>query len=194
MRANWPETPFILLLEGPEEEAVAESERLGAADFVLLENTTRLVFAVKCALEERKLRKENARLQLKLQYSEKCLQDLVEHSVYGIFHAGMDGKFVSANETLQKILVCSNFDELQQLNLAELDPPALAVLDVVMPNMGGAAAAELLRRDPALPVLFTSGFSENANTAVAGAPGSHYLQKPYSPTSLASMIREILDS
>jgi two-component system, cell cycle sensor histidine kinase and response regulator CckA len=86
-------------------------------------------------------------------------------------------------------------DGNQALHLAELQPPALAVLDVVMPHMGGAAtAAELLRRTPGLPILFTSGFSENANNAVAQVPGSHYLQKPYSPTSLAGTIREILDA
>ena len=85
-------------------------------------------------------------------------------------------------------------DGKQALHLADLEPPALAVLDVVMPQMGGAATAtELLRRNPKLPILFTSGFSENANNAQAHVPGSHYLQKPYSPTSLASMIREILD-
>ena len=85
-------------------------------------------------------------------------------------------------------------DGKQALHLAELQPPALAVLDVVMPHMGGAAtAAELLRRMPGLPILFTSGFSENANHTVAQVPGSRYLQKPYSPTSLASTIREILD-
>jgi len=82
----------------------------------------------------------------------------------------------------------------QALRLAELQPPALAVLDVVMPVMGGASTAcELLRRFPGLPVLFTSGFSENANNAMAQVPASHYLQKPYSRTSLASTIREILD-
>jgi hypothetical protein len=42
-------------------------------------------------------------------------------------------------------------------------------------------------------ILFTSGFSENANHAVGQVPGSHYLQKPYGPTSLASTIREILE-
>jgi len=86
-------------------------------------------------------------------------------------------------------------DGKQALHLAELEPPALAVLDVVMPQLGGAAtAAELLRRNPAIPIIFTSGFSENANNAVSQVPGSHYLQKPYSPTSLASAIREILDA
>jgi PAS domain S-box-containing protein len=85
-------------------------------------------------------------------------------------------------------------DGRQALHLAELERPALAVLDVVMPHLGGAATAgQLLQRFPGLPILFTSGFSENANTAVAQVPGSHYLQKPYSPASLAGMIRDILD-
>ena len=85
-------------------------------------------------------------------------------------------------------------DGRQALRLAELERPDLAVLDVVMPHMGGAATAtQLLQSMPGLPILFTSGFSENANNAVAQVPGSHYLQKPYGPTSLASTIRDILD-
>jgi CheY-like chemotaxis protein len=86
-------------------------------------------------------------------------------------------------------------DGRQALRLAELERPDMAVLDVVMPHMGGAAtAAQLLQQMPGLPILFTSGFSENANSAVAQVPSSRYLQKPYGPTSLASTIREILDS
>lgn len=86
-------------------------------------------------------------------------------------------------------------DGRQALRLAELEQPDLAVLDVVMPHMGGAATAiQLLQHMPGLPILFTSGFSENANNAVAQVPGSHYLQKPYGPTSLASTIRDILES
>ncbi|HUL34157.1 MAG TPA: response regulator [Candidatus Eisenbacteria bacterium] len=86
-------------------------------------------------------------------------------------------------------------DGKQALHLADLEFPALAVLDVVMPHMGGAAtAAELLRRNEKIPILFTSGFSEKADQTAARIPGSHYLQKPYSPTSLASTIREILDT
>lgn len=86
-------------------------------------------------------------------------------------------------------------DGRQALRLAELERPDMAVLDVVMPHMGGATtAAQLLEQLPGLPILFTSGFSENANSAVAQVPSSRYLQKPYGPTSLASTIREILDS
>jgi len=52
----------------------------------------------------------------------------------------------------------------QALRLAELERPDLAVLDVVMPHMGGAATATQLRQKPGLSILFTSGFSENATT------------------------------
>jgi len=119
LKVNWPDMPFILLLEGPEEGAVVEGESLGAADFVWMDNATRLVFSVKRALAERNLRAENAQLHAKLRENEKRVQDLVERAAYGIFHAGRDGQFVSANETLQKILACSNFEELQKLNLAK---------------------------------------------------------------------------
>jgi CheY-like chemotaxis protein len=65
-------------------------------------------------------------------------------------------------------------DGRQALRLAELERPDLAVLDVVMPPMGGAATAmQLLQHIPGLPILFTSGFPENANNAVAQVPGSH---------------------
>ena len=86
-------------------------------------------------------------------------------------------------------------DGRQALRLAELERPDMAVLYVVMPHMGGAAtAAQLLQQMPGLPILFTSGFSENAISAVAQVPSSRYLQKPYGPTSPASTTREILDS
>lgn len=63
-----------------------------------------------------------------------------------------------------------------------------------MPHLAGVATAvQLLQRMPGLPILFTSGFSENSNDAVAQVPGSHYLQKPYGPTSLAIIIQGILD-
>jgi len=44
-----------------------------------------------------------------------------------------------------------------------------------------------------LPILFTSGYSENKDSATAQMPNSYYLQKPYSPTALARAVRKILD-
>ena len=80
----------------------------------------------------------------------------------------------------------------QALRLCDLEAPSLAILDLVMPRMGGLATAQrLLRKFPDLPIMFTSGYSESFGPALAEIPGARYLQKPYSPTALARLIREI---
>jgi two-component system, cell cycle sensor histidine kinase and response regulator CckA len=82
----------------------------------------------------------------------------------------------------------------EALQLCEQETPALVVLDVVMPRMGGTATATHLRnRFPNLPILFTSGYSKSKDASVSQLSNSSCLQKPYSPTSLGRAIRKILD-
>jgi PAS domain S-box-containing protein len=91
-----------------------------------------------------------------------------------------------------RVLSAANGEEA--LQLCEQETPALAILDLVMPRMGGAASAtQLRRRFPNLPILFTSGYSESPDATVSQLSNSSYLQKPYSPTSLGRAIRKILD-
>jgi CheY-like chemotaxis protein len=86
-------------------------------------------------------------------------------------------------------------DGEQAMRLCEEERPSLAILDVVMPHLGGpATAAQLLARYPDLPILFTSGYTESSRLGVSQSPDSRYLQKPYSPTTLGRTIREILGS
>jgi len=67
-------------------------------------------------------------------------------------------------------------------------------LDVIMPKMGGAAAAaKLAGRFPNLRIVFTSGYSSEGERAPASGEKTRYLQKPYSPTTLGRLIRESLD-
>jgi len=80
------------------------------------------------------------------------------------------------------------------LRLCEQETPALAILDVIMPKMGGAAAAaKLAGRFPNLPIVFTSGYSPEAGRTPVAGEKTQYLQKPYSPTALGRLIRESLD-
>ncbi|MCC6153796.1 MAG: PAS domain S-box protein [Candidatus Hydrogenedentes bacterium] len=74
-------------------------------------------------------------------------------------------------------------------------PLHLVVTDVVMPNLGGPAMAVQLRaRFPAVKVLFTSGYTDDAvirhGLLNANVP---FLQKPYSPLALATRVRQLLD-
>jgi two-component system, cell cycle sensor histidine kinase and response regulator CckA len=90
-----------------------------------------------------------------------------------------------------RVLSAANGEEA--LRLAEHERPALAILDVIMPKMGGSAAAgQLAQRYPGVRVVFTSGYSSESEMVPEGTTG-RYLQKPYSPTTLARLVREILD-
>jgi CheY-like chemotaxis protein len=73
----------------------------------------------------------------------------------------------------------------------------LLFTDVVMPGgMNGRQLADAATaRYPALKVLYTSGYSQNA--VVHGGrvdPGVHLLSKPYRLNELATAVRSVLDS
>ena len=72
---------------------------------------------------------------------------------------------------------------------------AMAVLDVVMPKMGGKQAYdEMAKISPVLKVLFLSGYSANAiHDSFVLHPGIPFLQKPFGPDALARKVREVLD-
>ncbi len=73
---------------------------------------------------------------------------------------------------------------------------SLLISDVVMPNMGGRELAEkLLQEQPAVKVLYMSGYTDDSIVlhGVLGE-GINYLEKPFSPESLARRVREVLDA
>ncbi len=71
----------------------------------------------------------------------------------------------------------------------------LLVSDLVMPVMGGAeAAARIVASRPGLPVLFLSGFSEDALSGRGAMPeGGRLLTKPFSIQQLAIAARQAID-
>ena len=71
----------------------------------------------------------------------------------------------------------------------------LLVTDVVMPQIDGRTVAAALReRIPGLRVLFISGHAERVLThGGILEPGIEFLSKPFTPSSLLTKVREMLD-
>ena len=87
--------------------------------------------------------------------------------------------------------VLSAVDGEEALRLCESETPALAILDVVMPKMSGPeTAAKLAERFEKLPFLFTSGYAQESRDLEREG---RFLQKPYSPSALSRVVREMLD-
>ncbi len=87
-------------------------------------------------------------------------------------------------------------DGVEAIALFEAHPEiSIAVLDVVMPRMGGKEALDVIRRlRPELAALFTSGYStDRIHESFVLLPGIEFLPKPYGPASLARRVREVLD-
>jgi two-component system cell cycle sensor histidine kinase/response regulator CckA len=85
----------------------------------------------------------------------------------------------------------------QALELDHLFPGPVDLLlsDVVMPHMPGRQLAEtLVGRRPRMKVLFMSGYTENSivHHGILDKDVS-FLQKPFTPDTLARKVREVLD-
>src|SRR5579872_298622 len=80
--------------------------------------------------------------------------------------------------------------------LQKLPPCDLLLTDVVMPGLRGPQIAECVARQwPRIKVLYMSGYTTNAivHQGVLDE-GVCFLQKPFSPDSLVTKVREVLDA
>jgi PAS domain S-box-containing protein len=71
----------------------------------------------------------------------------------------------------------------------------LVLTDVVMPVMGGPELVENLSRlKPDARIIYMSGYTEDAIVHKGVLePGTHFIQKPFTPVSLMQKVREVLD-
>jgi PAS domain S-box-containing protein len=80
-----------------------------------------------------------------------------------------------------------------QTAAAHSAPIHLLITDRVMPRMSGSQLADALARiHPETRTLVISGYADHAMPGLA-AHGAELLQKPFSPTTLARKVREVLD-
>ncbi len=95
-----------------------------------------------------------------------------------------------------RILAAENGEEALKVGKEHEGPIHLMITDVVMPKMGGKEAADRLQPFyPRMKVIYMSGYTDNAivHHGVL-APGLNFLEKPFTPESLARKVREALDA
>ncbi len=69
----------------------------------------------------------------------------------------------------------------------------IVVSDVVMPSMDGPAMAREIRKlVPAIPVIFMSGYAEEALRRDIDLPGMHFLAKPFSVQQIGDKVADVL--
>ena len=92
------------------------------------------------------------------------------------------------------VMVASTGEEALRVIEAHADVIDLALLDVVMPGLGGRAVYDRIKeRFPHMPVLFSSGYSANAiHTGFILDQGLTLIQKPYQRAELLRKIRQVL--
>jgi CheY-like chemotaxis protein len=92
------------------------------------------------------------------------------------------------------ILTATDGVDALEVARAHEGPIDLMVSDVVMPRMGGPALARALRETrPDVPVLFMSGYANDASLLqVMEEIGSGFLEKPFSVTALAERVASLL--
>jgi CheY-like chemotaxis protein len=93
------------------------------------------------------------------------------------------------------VLAAKHGAEALRMAGAHQGPIQLLFTDVVMPEMNGMELARQLRRSrPEIKLLFASGYTDYAAFRNdAAAAGAAFIQKPISPGSLTSKVREVLD-
>ncbi len=95
-----------------------------------------------------------------------------------------------------KVLVAETGAEALRIASEYPDPIHLLLTDVVMPDFGGRAVAEGVRgQRPEVRVLYMSGYTDDAviRSGVEAAQ-DWFIQKPFTPLSLARRVRDVLDA
>ena len=93
-------------------------------------------------------------------------------------------RVLEASNGLEALELCSSYDHAIHLLLT----------DVLMPRMNGGELAEHVRRlNPRLPMIFMSGYADDAVVRRA-ARLAVFLAKPFTSAALTRKIREVLDT
>jgi len=91
------------------------------------------------------------------------------------------------------VLAAADGEEALRLFQGNPDAVRLALLDDVMPKLGGRAVLEKIRAlKPGLPAVLCTGYSWARGQPAAGAGAEELLPKPYEPREMLRRVRRLL--
>jgi two-component system cell cycle sensor histidine kinase/response regulator CckA len=95
-----------------------------------------------------------------------------------------------------EVLEASDGKDALQVLATSSSLPALTLLDLAMPVMGGEELVPILNKDyPDLKIVISSGYpEEEARKAFACGTFAAFLQKPYTVAALTETIADVLGS
>lgn len=92
-----------------------------------------------------------------------------------------------------RVLAARDGEEALALFRARKDTISLAIIDVVMPGIGGIQVMEEIKKlSPHTPVIISSSYSYDNIAEMSGGQVCEILPKDYSPSRMLEMIRNVL--
>lgn len=94
-----------------------------------------------------------------------------------------------------KVLTAANGQEAVDIYRENMESIDLVILDMIMPNLGGAETFDILREiNPDIKVILSSGYSANGKASAILKRGcSSFIQKPFDMKTLSINIRQVLE-
>jgi CheY-like chemotaxis protein len=95
-----------------------------------------------------------------------------------------------------KVLLARSGPEAIEVYKAKKEEVDLAILDLIMPGMGGENTIDILKTiNPELKVILSSGYSLNGQaTRIMERGCQGFIQKPFGARELSQKVREVLDN
>ena len=118
LRDSGLDVPFIIVSGTIGEEKAVAAMKAGASDYVSKDNLKRLVPVIEREVREAAGRRERHRTEAALRASEVSYSTLVEHSPVGIYRSNTEGRFLSVNAALVRMLGYASAAEVLQLDMA----------------------------------------------------------------------------
>jgi len=104
--------PLVIISAGVDEEAAVRAIRDGAADYLPKSRMARLGQVVDHAIEQCRLRHEHRTMMEALLQAEARYRGLFENAIEGIFQATPEGRLITANPALARVLGYSSTKEV----------------------------------------------------------------------------------